>query len=139
MSIPIPVIDGVLKVGSQLIERLFPDPAQRDKAKLELFAMQQSGELEAMRTQMSAIVAEAQSSDPWTSRARPSLMYVMYALILWCVPMGILAAFRPETATAITAGMTSYLAAIPEALYSLFGVGYLGYAASRSYDKGKAK
>lgn len=139
MSIPIPVIDGVLKVGSQLIERLFPDPAQRDKAKLELFAMQQSGELEAMRTQMSAIVAEAQSSDPWTSRARPSFLYVMYALILWCVPMGILAAFRPETATAITVGMTSYLAAIPEALYGLFGVGYLGYAASRSYDKGKAK
>ena len=121
----------------KVLDKVISDPAQRDKAKLELLTLQQSGDLKVMETQLSAIIAEAQSADPWTSRARPSFLYVMYALILWCIPMGILAAFKPETATAITAGMTGYLAAIPEALYGLFGVGYLGYAATRSYDKGK--
>ena len=39
MSIPVPVVDGLLNFGSKLIERVFPDPTQRDKAKLELLAM----------------------------------------------------------------------------------------------------
>lgn len=128
---------SLIPVVGKVLDRVIPDPAQRDKAKLELLTLQQSGEMGLIEKQLSAIIAEAQSTDPWTSRARPSFMYVMYALILWCIPMGILAAFKPETATAITAGMTAYLSAIPEALYGLFGVGYLGYAASRSYDKGR--
>ena len=127
----------LIPVVGKVLDRVIPDQAQRDKAKLELLTLQQSGEMGLIEKQLSAIIAEAQSADPWTSRARPSFMYVMYALILWCIPMGLLAAFRPETASAITTGMTSYLSAIPEALYGLFGVGYLGYAASRSYDKGK--
>ena len=128
---------SLIPVVGKVLDRVIPDPTQRDKAKLELLTLHQAGELKTMETQMSAIIAEAQSADPWTSRARPSFLYVMYALILWCVPMGILSAFKPETATAITAGMTGYLAAIPEALYGLFGVGYLGYAATRSFDKSK--
>ena len=45
---------------------------------------------------MQAIVAEAQSTDPWTSRARPSFLYMMYALILWAIPMGLIAAADPK-------------------------------------------
>lgn len=131
-----PLLD-ILGFGTKLIDKLIPDPQAKSAAQLELAKLAQNGELQAMQTQMSAILAEAQSADPWTSRARPSFLYVIYFLILWSVPMGILSAFRPETATAISAGMTSYLAAIPEGLYALFGVGYLGYAATRSYDKGK--
>ncbi len=41
--------------------------------------------MEAIRTRMTAIVAEANSADPWTSRARPSFLYVMYALLLWAI------------------------------------------------------
>ena len=54
-----------------------------------------------------------------TSRARPSFLYVMYALILFSVPMGVIAAFDPAAAEAIGEGMTSYLVALPEALYAL--------------------
>jgi hypothetical protein len=86
---------------------------------------------------MSAIVAEAQSSDPWTSRARPSFLYVMYALLLWSIPMGLIAAVRPDAAAAIAHGMTAYLNAIPEPLYALFGTGYLGYTVAREWGKGK--
>ena len=34
-------------------------------------------ELERVRTQMAGVLAEAGSTDPWTSRARPSFLYVM--------------------------------------------------------------
>ena len=68
----------------------------------------------SLSTQMQAIVAEAQSSDPWTSRARPSFLYMMYALILWSIPMGLIAAVDPRMAKGIADGMTAYLRGIPE-------------------------
>ena len=126
-----------LPVIDKLLDRVIPDKAANAEAKLKLLALQQSGEAELLSQQLSAIVAEAQSADPWTSRARPSFLYVMYLLILWCIPMGILSAFRPDFAAAITSGMTGYLAAIPEPLYILFGTGYLGYTAARQYGKAK--
>ena len=65
--------------------------------------------MQLLQVQLSAIVAEATSPDPWTSRARPSFLYVMYLMILLAVPMGVVAAFRPETAGAIARGMNAYL------------------------------
>ena len=40
-------------------------------------------------------------------------------------------------ARAIGEGMTRYLSALPEALYALFGTGYLGYTAARQWGKVK--
>lgn len=128
---------NLIPIVGKVLDRVLPDKATSDAAKLKVLELQQSGELKLLETQMSAIIAEAQSADPWTSRARPSFLYVMYLLILWCIPMGILTAFRPETASAITAGMTGYLSAIPEPLYMLFGTGYLGYTAARQWGKAK--
>jgi len=73
--------------------------------------------------------------DPWITRARPGFLYVMYALLLWAIPIGLIGAFRPDIAHAITAAMTAYLAGIPEPLYALFGTGYLGYTAARQWGK----
>ena len=84
---------------------------------------------------MTAIVAEANAADPWTSRARPSFLYVMYTLLLWSIPMGLIAAADPGMAKAIGEGMGAYLKAIPEPLYVLFGTGYLGYTAARTWGK----
>ncbi|NNM78236.1 hypothetical protein HJG53_15190 [Sphingomonas sp. ID1715] len=122
---------------ASLIDKLIPDPKARDAAKLELLRLQGSQELEAVKTQLSAIVAEAQSPDPWTSRARPSFLYVMYALLLWSIPMGLLSALSPATAEALAHGMTAYLNGLPEPLYALFGTGYLGYTAARQWGKMK--
>ena len=119
----------------KIIDKVIPDPDARARAKLELLQLEGSQELESLRTQMSAIIAEAQSVDPWTSRARPSFLYVMYIMLLWALPMGLVAAFRPETAQNIAAGMNAYLNGIPESLYALFGTGYLGYTAARTWGK----
>ncbi len=131
------LIDGLIGPIAGLIDKIIPDPRARDAAKLELLKLEGSQEMEAMKTQLSAIVTEAQSADPWTSRARPSFLYVMYAMILWAIPMGLIAAVRPETAKGIAEGMNAYLAGIPESMWALFGTGYLGYTAARSWGKAK--
>jgi hypothetical protein len=129
------LISGLLGPLTTVIDRVLPDREARDRAKLELLKLEGSQAAQAIETQLSAIVAEAQSLDPWTSRARPGFLYVMYALLLWALPMGLIAAVRPEAAQAIAAGMRAYLEGIPEPLYALFGTGYLGYTAARQWGK----
>ncbi|MBW8753169.1 MAG: holin family protein [Sphingomonadales bacterium] len=130
-----PIFDSLLGPLTSIIDKIIPDKAARDQAKLELLKLQGSQEMELVQTRLSAIVAEANSPDPWTSRARPSFLYVMYAIILWALPMGVIGAFSPRTAAAIAGGMTAYLNGLPEPLYALFGTGYLGYSAMRQWGK----
>ncbi len=132
-----PILDSLIAPLASIIDKVIPDKAARDRAKLELLQLQGTQELQQVEAQLSAIVAEAHSSDPWTSRARPSFLYVMYVMILWALPMGLIAASRPEAAQAIAAGMNAYLAGLPEPLYALFGTGYLGYTAARQWGKVK--
>lgn len=137
-----PLIEGIIGPVAALLDKIIPDPAARDRAKLELLRAQGSREMEQVAAQLSAIVAEAQSPDPqphdkWTSRARPSFLYVMYTLLLWSIPMGLIAAVQPDLAGHIARGMTGYLRGLPEELYALFGTGYLGYTAARAWGKAK--
>ncbi len=131
------LIEAVVGPIAKLIDKIIPDPEARDRAKLELIKVQGTQEMQAIEKQMAAIVAEANSADPWTSRARPSFLYVMYALLLWSIPMGLIAAVNPAMALGIARGMNAYLAGIPEELYALFGTGYLGYTAARAWGKAK--
>lgn len=135
----IPIIDSVLDIGSKLIDKFIPDPVEKMKAQAGLLQMQQNGELKELETRMSAIIAEANSKDPWTSRARPSFMYVIYICILAGIPMGLLHAFYPAIAVGVAEGFKAWLQAIPDTLYTLFGVGYVGYSAARTVDKGRGK
>lgn len=128
-------VAGVSNLLNNLIDKAWPNP--EDKAKAEAIAMQaaSSAELGKLKTQMSLALAEAQSGDKWTSRARPSFMYVMYIMILWSIPMGILSAFYPKTAVAIAAGMQAWLAAIPVDMWQVFGWCFGAYALGRSGEK----
>src|SRR3546814_5865711 len=71
------IIEGLIGPIAKLIDKIIPDPEARDHAKLELLKLEGSQEMEAIKTRMTAIVAEANSADPWTSRARPSFLYDM--------------------------------------------------------------
>ena len=53
---------------------------------------------DALALRHAAIAAEADPADRWTSRARPGFLYVMYALLLWAIPMGLIAAAQPAMA-----------------------------------------
>ncbi|WP_296679835.1 holin family protein [Novosphingobium sp.] len=130
-----PILEALIGPIAAIIDKVIPDKAARDKAKLELLHLQGTQDLAEINARLSAIVAEANSHDPWTSRARPSFLYVIYILLLWALPMGILAAFAPQRALAIASGMNAYLSGLPEPLYALFGTGYLGYTAARQWGK----
>lgn len=131
------LVDVLIGPIASIIDKIIPDKEARAKAKLELIALEGSQEMKIIEAQLQAIVAEANSTDPWTSRARPSFLYVMYVLLLAALPMGVLSAFSPATAREIAAGMNAYLAGLPEPLYALFGTGYLGYTAARQWGKVK--
>lgn len=135
------LIAPISELAKSLIDRIFPDKEkqsqERAQAELALASLAQEGKLKELTTQMSAIIAEAQSTDPWTSRARPSFMYVIYVMILMSIPMGILSAFNPAMAVAIANGMKAWLSAVPSELWTLFGVGYVGYTGARMFEKRK--
>ncbi|MEM9311204.1 MAG: holin family protein [Pseudomonadota bacterium] len=131
------ILDTLIGPITSIIDKIIPDKEARAKAKLELVKLEGTQEMRMIEARLQAIVAEAQSQDPWTSRARPSFLYVMYIMILWALPMGVLAAFNPSAAKEIAAGMNAYLNGLPEPLYALFGTGYLGYTAARQWGKVK--
>lgn len=128
---------GLFDVAGKVLDKIFPDPEKRAAAQMELLRLERQGELDATKVQLSSIIAEASSPDPWTSRARPSFMYVIYVMILMGIPMGFVSAFRPDVAMAVADGMRMWLAAIPSDLYTLFGAGYLGYTGARSLEKAR--
>ncbi|KUO55582.1 MAG: hypothetical protein APF78_09775 [Sphingomonadales bacterium BRH_c3] len=131
------LLDSLIGPLAAIIDKIIPDKEARAKAKLELLRLEGTQEMQLIEARLQAIVAEANSADPWTSRARPSFLYVMYVMILWALPMGVLAAFNPAAARDIASGMNAYLGGLPEPLFALFGTGYLGYTAARQWGKVK--
>ena len=128
---------AIVEIGAKLLDKLIPDPEAKARAQLELLKLQQEGQFREIEVSLKAIITEAQSSDPWTSRARPSFLYVVYILILFSLPMGLISAFSPETARDIAAGMKEWLNAIPASIVDLFTFVMLGYVGARSVEKVK--
>lgn len=69
-------VTALLDIGSKVIDRLFPDPAQKAAAQLELFKLQQQGELSQMAGQMEINKAEAASGNAFVSGWRPFVGWV---------------------------------------------------------------
>jgi hypothetical protein len=79
-------LDALLNIGGKILDKVFPDPAQAEQAKLKLLEMQQTGEL----AQIAADTAEQQeltkrqqadmASDSWLSKnIRPgTLVFILF-------------------------------------------------------------
>lgn len=132
-------IDDAITAGSRLIDdainKIWPSPNERATAAATTMIAAATAAVEQLKAAQAVMLAEEQSNDPWTSRARPTFLYVIYVLILWSIPMGILTVFRPDSAKTFILGFHEWLAAIPEPYLELFGAGYLGYTGSRSWEK----
>ena len=135
----ITLASSIIGIGSTLIDKIFPDKekhhTERTNAQIALIQAQQEGLFKQTEQQLSAIIAEAQSTDPWTSRARPAFLYLMYGLIGCALPMGFISAIDYDIAMRIAGGMKAWLGAIPDFLYDTMIIGYLGYTASRTFEK----
>lgn len=72
-------ITAALDIGGKLIERIFPDPAQRDAARLELLRLQQAGEL----AQIAVNTEEARNPSVWVSGWRPGMGWICVVACAW--------------------------------------------------------
>ena len=81
MSIPIPILGGLMDMGKQLISNWFPDPQEAEKKQLEFLAIIQSGKLKELEAAASVIVAESKS-ESWITRSwRPITMLTFVGLV----------------------------------------------------------
>jgi Holin of 3TMs, for gene-transfer release len=90
-------VSAALDIGGKIIDRVWPDPAQKDAAKLELLKMYQSGALAqlAAETELSksaADIIKAEANGGWLASSwRPITMLVFVGLIVarwfgWSAP-----------------------------------------------------
>lgn len=126
---------GIFELGKTILNKVVGDKDKRDEYTLKLLELQQQGEFKGEDLRYQAIVAEANSTDKWTSRARPTFLYVMYIIILSAIPLGIVHCFNPALATSFSDGFKEWLTAVPHILWESMTAGFLGYCGTRSMDK----
>ena len=72
-------ITAALDIGGKIIDKIWPDPAQRDQAKIALLNLQQSGEL----AQIAVNHEEAKSSSVFVAGWRPAIGWVCGLACSW--------------------------------------------------------
>ena len=124
--------------AGKVVDKLFPDPAKAAEAKVELFKLQQTGELAQLaaetdlaKGQLEVNVEEAKSSSLFVSGWRPMCGWVGAAGLAYSAVLEPLARF------VATVGF-GYFGSFPVidttiTMQILFGL--LGLGAMRSYDK----
>jgi hypothetical protein len=124
-------ISAALEIGNTIITRLFPDPTEAAKAKLELLKMQQDGDLAIMTAQTDINKIEAGSSNLFVAGWRP--------FVGWCCGLAFLYATILEPfARFISKVIFSYSGDFPiidTTLTMQILLGLLGMAGLRSWDK----
>lgn len=85
------VLSSILSLGSSLIDRLLPDPAQKAQAQITLLEMAQKGELAELTARAGIVQTEAASEHWLAANWRPLLMLTFGALIVarwfgWTAP-----------------------------------------------------
>jgi hypothetical protein len=124
-------IAAVLGIGSQIIDRLWPDPEKAAAAKLELFKLEQSGELQKITGQLEINKMEAQHSSMFVAGWRPGSG--------WICNIGLLYTFLLQPLLAWVAQIKGW--PIPpaidtEVLMVLLG-SLLGIGGFRTFEKSK--
>ena len=131
-------VTALLDVGSKVIDRLWPDPAQRDQAKLELFKLQQSGELQQMaaelelaKGQLTVNAEEAKNASVFVSGARPFILWGCGFAMLYA------ALFEPimRFVAVVVYGYAGQFPAIDTTLTTQVLLGLLGLGTLRTVDK----
>jgi hypothetical protein len=69
-------VTALFDIGSKVLDRVLPDPAQQAAAKLELMKLQQNGELTQIAGQMEINKVEAASSSIFVSGWRPAIGWI---------------------------------------------------------------
>jgi len=118
-------LDAILNIGNTLIDKLIPNPAAQDAARLELLKLQQSGELAAMTAQTEINKVEAASGSVFVSGWRPAIGWVCaLAMGYQYLARPLLVAFMPALA----------FPGLDDNLWQLM-MGMLGLGGLRTFEK----
>ena len=128
-----------LEVGSKVIDRLWPDPAARDAAKLKLLEMQQTGELaqlaaetELAKGQLAINAEEAKSASIFVAGWRPAVGWCCAAAFAYHFIFQPLLVFIMAAMGHVVALPAFDMSALNTVLFGMLGLGGL-----RSFDKMK--
>jgi len=122
---PIPLL-GLLTVGEKLIDKFFPDPEEAAKRKLDLFQMQQRGELAEMEAAMQIITSEAKSEHFLVAAWRPITMLTFVFIIANNYILYPYLSLFWDQAVALD---------LPPDMWALLKIGLGGYVMGRSGEK----
>lgn len=123
-------VTAILDIGGKVIDRLWPDPTQAAQAKLELFKLQQSGELAQITGQLEINKAEAANASVFVSGWRPAIGWICGAALAYqyiirpVVSWGVIAAGHPLPP----------MPGLDENLWQLL-LGMLGLGGLRTFEK----
>lgn len=133
------LLSGLFDLGKGLIDRFFPDPAAAQAAKLELFKMQQNGELAALaastdlaKAQIGVNAAEAASGSLFIAGWRPAVGWVCVAALVY---QYIVSPLAPWILTVFGVHVPP-LPGLDDTLWQLLA-GMLGLGSLRTFEKVK--
>lgn len=133
-------VSAVLDIGGKLIDRLWPDPAQRDAAKLKMLEMQQTGELakltaetELAKGQIAINAEEAKSANWFVAGWRPFVGWMCGASLCYATIIEPLARFTAQ----VGFGYAGAFPVIDTMLTLQILMGMLGLGGMRTFEKGK--
>lgn len=131
---------ALLPFASDLIKKLWPDPASQLEAQFKLLQLAQSGELAAMQSaadlakaQLAVNLADSAGTSPMQRNARPFILWVCGVALAWDTVL--------KPVLAYSAALAGHpLPALPnlqtEQLYAILG-GVLGLGGLRTVEKVK--
>lgn len=70
------LLGSLFEFGGKIIDRMFPDPAQKAAAELELLKMAQAGELQTVLAQLEINAKEAAHPSLFVAGGRPFFLWV---------------------------------------------------------------
>jgi hypothetical protein len=134
------LLSGIFDLGKGLIDRLWPDPAQKAAAALELARMQQNGELAQLaaetdlaKLQIQTNIEEAKSTNWLVAGWRPCIGWVCGAGLAYAALIEPFARFIAK----VWFGYTGEFPVIDTTLTMQILMGMLGLGAMRSVEKVK--
>ena len=144
MGLDITGLGSLFTFGTTIIDKIWPDKVEAEKAKLRLFELTQAGEfkeleaeLERARMQVQVNTAEASSDSNFRGGWRPFIGWICgfglgYAVILRPIVTGIIQATVPQMQGFIMPAVET------DALMALL-FGMLGLGGYRTYEKVRTK
>ena len=141
MAFDLTGLGSLFDFGGKLIDKIFPDPQKAQEAKIELFKLQQTGELaklaaetDIIKGQLEINKEEAKSASWWVAGWRPFCGWVGGAGLAYAAIVEPLARF----VASVGFGYLGVFPVIDTTITMQVLFGLLGLGAMRSFDKKNA-